>query len=439
MEIEIPNGWAPRDYQDPLWAYLENGGKRAAAIWHRRAGKDANCLNWTATSIMEHPATYWHMLPKANQARKAIWTAVNPHTGVRLIDQAFPKEIRENTNDQEMFIRFKNGSTWQVMGSDNYDSLVGSPPYGVVFSEYSLCDPAAWDYLRPILAENDGWGLFIYTPRGRNHGYTLYQLAKNDPDWFGQLLTVDDTGAIDPEVIAREHRELVELYGRDEGEAIFQQEYYCNWNAAVKGSYYGSEMAKADEDGRVTNGLYEKGHKVYTAWDIGVGDDMVCVFAQFIGREIRIINHWAASGAGMEDVSIMLQEKADQFGYRYAEHYAPHDINVREVGTNARKRIDVARDHGIVFTALPQEKNIMDGIQAVRTLLPRMYWERDKTGRLRENMVSYQRKWDEKNKVFMLKPLHNFASHDADAVRTLARAYQEPNTNARAPTVRSRV
>jgi hypothetical protein len=174
--IRLPhNNWRPRPYQQDLWKYLEKNGKRAVAIWHRRAGKDEVCLHWSAVAAHTRVGVYWHMLPEANQARKAVWDAVNPHSGLRRINEAFPRELRESTRETDMAIRFKSGSLWQLVGSDNYNSLVGSPPVGVVFSEFALADPSAWGYLRPILAENNGWALFITTPRGRNHASTFYR------------------------------------------------------------------------------------------------------------------------------------------------------------------------------------------------------------------------------------------------------------------------
>ncbi len=167
-EILLPYNWQPRDYQMPLWKYLEGGGKRAINIWHRRAGKDDVCLHWAAVSAFERPATYWHMLPEYSQGRKAIWAAVNPHTGKRRIDEAFPRALRETTNENEMFIRFKNGATWQVVGSDRYDSAVGSPPAGVTFSEWALANPAAYAYLAPILLENNGCGIIDTIERHRS-------------------------------------------------------------------------------------------------------------------------------------------------------------------------------------------------------------------------------------------------------------------------------
>ncbi len=131
-----------------------------------------------------------------SQGRKAIWTAVNPHTGKRRIDEAFPHELRANTNEQEMFIRLKNGATWQVLGSDRYDAAVGSPPYGITFSEWALSNPASWAYLAPIVLENNGWAVFITTARGRNHAKTMLDMAQTREDWFSEVLPVNVSGAM---------------------------------------------------------------------------------------------------------------------------------------------------------------------------------------------------------------------------------------------------
>lgn len=191
--IQLPNNWVARPHQQGFAKYLAGGGKRAVAVWHRRAGKDSASLNWTAICSQQVVANYWHMLPTAVQARHVVWDNVDPRTGVRVIDQVFPKELRSRVNNTDMTIGLKNGSTWQCVGSDNFDRLVGSNPYGVVFSEYSIADPRAWDFIRPILIENGGWALFIYTPRGKNHGHELYTMAANNEDWFAELLDIDHT------------------------------------------------------------------------------------------------------------------------------------------------------------------------------------------------------------------------------------------------------
>ena len=190
LEISLPNDWAPRGYQLPVWHFLESGGKRAVALWHRRAGKESLCLNWTAVAAHRRVGTYWHMLPTNVQGRRVVWDAID-NTGRRVIDQVFPSSIRRATNGSEMKIELKCGSIWQVCGSDNYNSLVGANPVGVVFSEFALADPAAWDFIRQILAENDGWAVFAFTPRGRNHGHDLFSMAQNNDAWKSERLTVE--------------------------------------------------------------------------------------------------------------------------------------------------------------------------------------------------------------------------------------------------------
>ena len=182
MEVTIPNDWVPRDYQLPFWRYMQSGGKRAALVWNRRAGKDSCSLNWTASDALRNVGLYWHMAPEQNQVRKIVWDGIDKQ-GRRIIDQVFPEAIRAGVNRQDMRIELKNGSIWQCVGSDNYDSLVGANPRGVVFSEYAVGDPAAWDFIRPILLENDGWAIFPYTPRGQNHGEKLFEMAKKSEDW----------------------------------------------------------------------------------------------------------------------------------------------------------------------------------------------------------------------------------------------------------------
>ena len=265
MDIILPNRWRPRDYQRRLWNYLETGGKRAVAVWHRRAGKDEVCLHWAACAAMQRVGNYWHMLPEASQARKAVWDAVNPHTGQRRLGEAFPEVIRAGQRDEDMKIKLVNGSVWQLVGSDNFNSLVGAPPIGLVFSEYSLTNPAAWDYLRPILAENGGWAVFMLTPRGRNHAWNLYEVARSQPTWFAEQLTVDDTKAIAADVVAAERASGM-------SEDMVAQEYYCSFDAALPGAYYGKLLQNADTARRIGRVPWAPDAVVHTAWDLGIGD-----------------------------------------------------------------------------------------------------------------------------------------------------------------------
>jgi phage terminase large subunit len=292
MRIRLPaNGWTPRPYQMGLWRYLEHGGKRAIVAWHRRAGKDETLMHHLCISAMTKPATYWHMLPEATQARKAIWEAVNPHTGIRRIDEAYPVELRETTRENEMFIKFKSGSTLNVVGSDNYNSLVGSPPYGVVFSEWALANPAAWAYISPILRENGGWAAFISTPRGKNHFHSMIRMGR-EQGWFTEVLSAHDTNVFDADGLQAERSELIGAYGADMGSALFAQEYECSFDAAILGAYWGAELALAEREGRIAGLAVDPHLPVHTAWDLGVGQNLAVWFWQAVAGKIAVVDFY---------------------------------------------------------------------------------------------------------------------------------------------------
>jgi len=425
--IRLPNDWNPRPYQRPLWDYLERGGKRAVAVWHRRAGKDDVFLHRTAiAALTERVGNYWHMLPMANQARRALWEAINPHTGRRRIDDAFPPSLRDTTRENEMTIRFINGSVWQVVGSDNYNALVGAPPVGIVFSEWPLADPRAWAFLRPILAENGGWAGFGFTPRGPNHGLDTLNMARSEPTWFSEVLTVGDTGVFDAVTLARERRELIKLFGPDQGESLFQQEYYCSFDAAILGAYYIREMAWLEREKRVTRVPWDPAVSVHTAWDLGIGDSTVIWFAQFVGREVHLIDYVANSGVGLSWYVNELRNRP----YAYGEHVLPHDADAHELGTG-QTRIETLRSLGVSNTRVLPRQAIPDGIQAVRNLLPRCWIDAEKCATGVHALKQYRREYDEGRKIFHDRPFHDFASHPADALRTLAMGQPKDRTAAK--------
>lgn len=226
-EITIPHNFTPRPYQMPLLKAMDSGTRRACLVWHRRAGKDKCALNLTIKKMFERVGTYFHALPTYNQGRKVLWDGRGKDE-FKFMDH-FPPEIIARRNSTEMKIELVNGSIWQVIGADNYDSVVGSNPVGIVFSEYSVSEryPMAWDYFRPMLTENGGWAIFIFTPRGRNHGFELYQQAAINPSWFTQILTVEDTKAIGLAEIDEDRRAGM-------SEDMIQQEYYCSFLAATE-------------------------------------------------------------------------------------------------------------------------------------------------------------------------------------------------------------
>jgi hypothetical protein len=422
MEILLPhNQWRPRRHQRSLWSYLQNGGKRAVEVWHRRSGKDEVCLHWSAVAAHERRATYWHMLPEYAQGRKAIWTAINAETGKRRIDEAFPHELRANTNDQEMFIRFKCGSTWQVVGSDRYDAAVGSPPAGITFSEWALSDPAAWGYLAPIVLENNGWALFITTPRGRNHVKNMLDEARLDPQWHAQVLTVDDTGLIRREQIETQRREYHAIFGAEAGDALIEQEYYCSFEAAVLGAYWGKEMAAAEREGRVGKVEVDCAHPVHTAWDIGMDDPMAIWCFQVGHGFVNVVDYYEASGHGLDHYCDWL----DKRGYRGVD-WVPHDAKVREVGApGGRTRIETMIALGRKPRLQPDHK-LMDGINAGRKTIPLARFDAERCVKGLEALREYKAEWDQGARVFRKTPKHDWASHAADAWRGLSMSWREP-------------
>lgn len=427
-DIKIPN-WKARAYQAPLWRNLAGGGKRAIAVWHRRAGKDDIALHWTAVSALRRVGNYWHLLPEASQARKAIWDAINPHTGQRRIDEAFPLAMRKRTLNNEMKIEFINGSIWQVVGSDNYNSLVGSPPVGVVFSEWALANPAAWAYVRPILAENGGWALFIYTPRGRNHGATFFENHHGDNGWFVERLTAKDTGVFSEELLANELKEYVSEYGEDEGQARYNQEYFCSFDEPVPGSFYGLQLKKMESAGQITKVPWDSSLPVYTAQDIGRTDDFACWFYQKPHLRIHVIDYFSAPGLDVPQVVKMLRDKPYSYGKPDERpHSVPWDA-VPETFASPLSAMGQYHTLGIKTNVVPNLSD-EDQLKAVRSILNRCWFDAERCVDGLDALRAFQRKWDDDRKCFAKDYLHNWASHGAKAFAYLALGYKEENPSA---------
>jgi phage terminase large subunit len=429
--IQLPHNWNTRPYQDEMWRYMVAGGmqrKRGVAVWHRRAGKDEMALHLTATAAFERIGNYWHMLPEANQARKAIWDAVNPHTGRKRIDEAFPPEIRARTRNDMMMIEFVNGSTWQVVGSDNFNSLVGSAPCGIVFSEYSIANPSSWDYLRPILKENGGWALFIYTSRGKNHGYSMYKMAetmmRQDGSWFAQRLTVDETKVLTKFDIDAERREGM-------SEDMIQQEYYCSFDAANPGAYYGKQMQQAWSDGRIGRVPVAPGVPCETWWDLGMDDSMSIWITQTVVREVRAVAYYENSGEGLAHYSKWLHDWAAARDLRFARHGMPPDIEVRELGTGKSRKEVCERELALKPVVVAPRLEIEDGREQVRRIIGQTWFDEEACKQGIACLTEYSKKWDDKNKVFMSHHNHNWACHGADAFRTMATIHKGRSTESK--------
>lgn len=412
--VQLPNNWKPRPYQRAAWDYLERGGKHAELIWHRRAGKDELCLHRTAVAAFERTATYWHMLPEAAQARKAIWGAVNPHTGRKRIDEAFPLILRKNTRENEMQIEFVNGSTWQVVGSDRYDALVGSAPAGIVYSEWALSNPSARAYLRPIIAENGGWQLFITTPRGRNHAYTTLQAARAMPNAFAQVLDATQTTVFTPEQLELERAAYIADFGEDYGVAKFEQEYLCSFDAANLGAILGRQIAIAEREGRVSDDVeYDRlGAPLEISADIGHADASTWWFWQPQVGGYQIIDYDGGSGMGADEWCERLAKRL--VGRTLGRIWLPHDARAK---TFAAKRSAVEtfiNFFGADHVAITPASSVADRLNAARVLTPRVKWNATACERGLDGLRSWQYSYDEETKIFSKAPLHDWASHDGD-------------------------
>ena len=422
-QVILPNNWQPRPYQRPLWDYLENGGKRALGIWHRRAGKDDVLLHRTAVAAFERVGSYWHCLPEYAQARKAIWAAVNPHTGKRRIDEAFPHELRSSTNEQEMFIRFLNGSTWQAIGSDRYNSLVGAGVAGFVGSEWALANPSSWAYIRPMLEENDGWAAFITTPRGRNHAKAMLDMAQGNPRWFAQVLSIYDTGSLSAQQLEESLAEYIALYGEDIGRAQFEQEYECSFNAAILGAFYAREMVAVRREGRIAEIEPIEGRPVHRAWDIGVKDDTSIWWFQVVGTQVFILDCYSQSGVGVDHYAEVIEQRRKEYGWEDGVDFVPHDARVKEWGTG-RTRVETMQGLGLKPQVVSMASKL-DGINAARKTLARCVFN----PRCEEQGISaleqYRREWDDDKKTFKANEVHDWSSHLADAFRYLSMAWRD--------------
>lgn len=425
MEIDLPNGWEPRPYQLPAWRYLQRGGRHAELIWHRRSGKDEIALHRTACAAFERTAGYWHMLPEYAQARKAIWDAVSPHTGKRRIDEAFPQELRSATRNDRMQIEFKNGSTWQVVGSDNFNSLVGSTPAGIVYSEWALANPNARAYLRPILAENNGWQMFITTPRGRNHAYTTLKSAEklmmSGQDAFAQILDARDTGVFTEDRLQAELQAYIAEFGEEYGRSKFEQEYLCSFEAANLGAILARSIGIAEKEGRVSDSVEfdEFGAPLEISADLGRRDTATWWFWQPKIGGYSIVDHDAGWGIDAEEWCYRLCDKIEQYklaGKKTAlgRIWLPHDARAKTFAAK-RSAVEIFIDFfGSEHVAITPNSRISDRVNAARVLTPRVEFHATNCATGLDGLRAWSYEYDEEKKIFSSDPVHDWASHEGD-------------------------
>ena len=410
--------------RDDTGMLMKEKFKRIVFIWHRRAGKDFDTWQRFLCYAAVDPGIYYYMLPTASQAKKVIFDGMSNEAD-RFID-FLPKELYKNGvgwNKSEMKVELTNGSIIQILGSDNYDRIVGTNPKGIVFSEYALCNPAAWSYMRPILKMNGGFAWFISTPRGRNHLYNLVEIAQrpsNIKNWSISIKTIYDTGLMDEEGYQQELNE-----GMEESKA--QQEYLCDFNAPVKGSYYSEQIIKVHKEGRMTVFNFNPALAVKCAFDIGVNDKTSIVFWQQTKEGFDIIAYYENDSQGLEYYVRQLTKFEAKNDIVISHVYFPHDMAVKEFG-GGKKRIQVARAAMPDKTCKVLERSpVAEGIDCVRRVLRHCRFLDKKIIDGKQNVAfllnalsSYHKQYDEKKMEYLNNPVHDWSSHPADAFRYFA-------------------
>ena len=391
---------------------------RAILIWHRRWGKDKTAFQCLLKKALERKWVYYYIFPEYEQGRKAFWDNID-NDWLTMFDH-IPKQLLKSRNDQSMQITLANGSLIQVIGTDRkIDNIVGTNPIWVLFSEYPIADPRGWDLLRPIIKLNWWFAWFVFTPRGKNHGWKMREVARKNPDtWFLSEKRADETfdnewNRVVPDyMIEEERRDWMD-------EDLIQQEYFISFEASVKGAYYADQIREARKEWRIGKVPYEPTLEVYTHWDLGINDTTAIWFWQLLGKEVRMIDHYETSGESLDHYVGVLQAKE----YKYAKHFLPHDVEVKELQTgNTRKQFLESR--WLKVEVVPKLW-VEEWIEMARRIFKNIWINEDTCERGINALSSYHKEFDDKNQTYRNSPKHDWSSNSADAFRYFAVSYSK--------------
>lgn len=397
MAKVITINYKPREY----FQTLHDSNKRwSVIVAHRRSGKTTATINHLIRdALTKENSRYAYIAPTYKQAKAIAWDILKEFS------RAIP---RIKINEAELRIDYPNGSRITLFGADNPDSLRGLGLWGVVFDEYSQQPSNIFtEIIRPALADHNGYAIWIGTPKGKNEFYRLYENNKNNPDWLCLLLTVDNTGII----AQTELEDARKLMTGDE----FRQEWYCSFEASIKGAYYAEEISNARKENRIKFMPYDPALKVHTVWDLGIGQNLAIGFWQKTINEVRMVDYWEGTEKeGIPQAISAIQAK----GYVYGKHFAPHDIKATDQSTG-KTRLETAKSLGIEFEVVP-ELGIDQGIHAAKMMWPRVWINDVKCQSFLDYISQYRREWDEKRGMFKEVPFHDFTSHAGDMFRYAA-------------------
>ncbi|MEY4635653.1 MAG: Rhodoferax phage [Acidobacteriota bacterium] len=391
-------------------AYHAAAQRFALTVAHRRAGKTVARINKlikaAVTCQLERPR-FGYLGPTFVQAKDIAWAYLK-HYAWPVIEATGGK-----ANEAELSITLgHNDAVVRLYGAENADRMRGLYFDGISIDEAQEIAPSVMTaVIFPALLDRRGWLDISGTPKGwGNLLGSTYKRAQTDPEWFVQVLKASATGILPADELQRARASMpVNEY---------EQEFECSFDAAITGAYYAAELSKADAEGRITSVPYDPMLQVHTVWDLGISDSTSIWFWQQVGREVRVIDYYEAAGFGLDHYARVLKDRA----YLYGEHWAPHDIQVRELGTG-KSRHEVAASLGIAFRHVPMMP-VMDGIQAARMTIPRCWFDAKRCADGLDAIRQYRERRDEKRDIAH-GPLHDWSSHAADAWRYLAVALQE--------------
>ncbi|MET0539175.1 MAG: hypothetical protein ABWY82_17915 [Tardiphaga sp.] len=385
----------------------------ACIVAHRRAGKTVACvqdLNRAALMNRALRPRYAYLAPFLRQSKAVAWDYLRAAMAPFRVEGA-------TAHETELRVDYPHGGQVRLYGADNPDALRGIYLDGVVLDEYADMDPRVWsEVIRPALADRAGWAVFIGTPRGRNAFFELWRRAQAEPGWFSLMLKASETGLIPAAEL--------ELARRDLTDDQYAQEFECSFDAAVVGAYYGKLIARAEAEQRIARVPHDPAAPVWTAWDLGIRDATAIWFAQAIGREVRLIDYYEASGV---DLGHYVREIVAR-PYAYAGHVVPHDAQARELGTG-KSRLEVLASLGLNNITLAPMHRIEDGINGCRVFIPKCAFDAGKCARGVDALKLYRSEYDETLRVLRPGPLHDWTSHAADAFRYLAMTIDRRTAN----------
>jgi hypothetical protein len=399
--IEI--AYKPREQQLAIHELMDE--KRfGVVVAHRRMGKTVSAINHLIKDALlnqKEAPRYAYIAPTYGQAKRVAWDY--------LVKYAEP--LGGTSNISELRVDFW-GRRIQLYGSDNPETLRGQYFDGVILDEIGDQNPKIWtDIVRPALADRRGWCMFIGTPKGHNHFKELRDRAIKEEGWGLLEFKASETNVVDEVELKAAKNEM--------GEDKYRQEFECSFDAAVEGSYFGQILNELEEKKHMQEIPREELSRTFTAWDLGMGDSTSIWVAQLVGSEVRLLDYYENHGVGLDHYVKWIKDN----DYLKAQHILPHDVRVRELGTG-KSRLEMLEESGLEVKIAPR-MGLDDGIQAVRRLLPRCWFNVPKVQIGLNCLRNYRRDYDEKRKIFYERPLHDWSSHGSDSFRYLALGLDE--------------